>query len=628
MSQQLSCVSCGSNTRRLKLVSCLHPVCVACLEPRVQFDGSVQCPKCSINTSMLAAGSSLVAILPDSHPKRSKNRLSKNEATTASAAMCDDCAEDESATGSCADCGMNLCDVHAAGHPRSRSSHNHRVVPLSDGQEETATASMDPCSTRHYCGIHPRQVLSKYCVQCEQVTCQRCLDTGAHRGDGGDTQHQLLSIEEAAQNMRDAVNQNIRGCVSDSDGVIHTALEKVQHEMSNLYDDTEFASKEITDHFHYLRELLDAREKVLLEEVDQQRNSKLVELEAQIARLQDGLRHGQAVSEISQSCADDTDFLKMARWLNSAISQRKDVTRNDGEPCCRSQIVFCTVNVEDAAEAIKKVGAVQDFITFFGKDATLSVEDAYVDADLKIVENFKRAPPRVSEDFIAHLGLQISVHREDNEEVPTTPLQQVVAPDRLVSKCVRLTVTGKLTVSVQHRDQHLQGSPMLLNVTHYIPTFDEKRCHSNIRISNSGRTVSRGNHGDSTKFRSVCTSSIPTRYGTSSIRLRLDTCPSGSMHFYVGLCLSTAPQLDTLHRIPGEIFGWWSYDPQHQRPWQQGGVICLEVNHDENTLACFDECTRTRSVREIGHVTSTSLCWYFTLGLPRMPGTQLQLTIL
>ncbi|XP_065187541.1 E3 ubiquitin-protein ligase TRIM45-like isoform X1 [Sycon ciliatum] len=600
-SERVCCVSCGGTGRRLKLVSCLHSVCVACLEEHIHRDGYIKCPKCISKTPIPTVAFPLTH-LPDSYPKY-------GDETGASATnvqvMCDDCAEDEHATARCEDCGANLCSAHAHAHPRNRATRNHKLTSLSAEQQETAT---ERGSIQHYCAVHPRQVLSRYCVQCNQLACQKCMDTGAHSDT--DTQHQVLSIEAAAQKMRETVDGNISSCISDSEGVISSALGKVQAEISTVNDDAEFASKEITEQFNLLKKVLEAREKTLLDKVDRQKNGKLVQLEAQVCRLQDSLFHGQAVSTIFKTCSDQTDFLKIAHWLNSAIDQRKNVTEKDAEPCVHSHISYVGINAKNATKEIEEIGKVVDF-TQFSDALTVSAQDTRVNANMRIV--LKGAPlPVPFEECADRLRFKISVHDGSHAELPVTELQQV-SSDCLESRGEQQLTeeTGQLTVSVQYGERHVQGSPMQVRVTHPAqPVFDQSRCHEDITISNAGHTVRRAL---TSGYRSVCTSSIPTTHGTSSIRLRIDKTYDGDM--YICACSATVPRLDDVHSVKTEIFGWNGYwagytkgnGGQLGQSWVAGDIISLELDHDNQTLTGHHERTGSR---EVLHGITGTCCWY------------------
>ncbi|XP_065187512.1 uncharacterized protein LOC135818114 [Sycon ciliatum] len=597
-SERVCCVSCGGAGRRLKSVSCLHSVCVACLEESIHHDGYIKCPKCFSKTPIPTVAFPLTH-LPDSYPKQYGDETGAS--ATNVQVMCDDCADDEHATARCEDCGVNLCSAHAVSHPLFRATRNHKLTSLSAEQQETPS---ERGSIQHYCAVHPRQVLSRYCVQCNQLACQKCMDAGAHSDT--DTHHQVLPIEAAAQKMHETVEGNISSCISDSEGVISSALGKVQAEISTVNDDAEFASKEITEQFNLLKEVLEAREKTLLDEVDRQKNGKLVQLEAQVCRLQDSLVHGSTVSTIFKSCSDQTDFLKIAHWLNSAIDQRKNVAEKDAEPCVHSHISYHGINAKNATKEIEEIGKVVDF-TQFSDALTVSAQDTRVNADMSIV--LKGATLSVPfEECADRLRFKISVHDGSHEEVPVAELQQV-SSDCLQSKCEQLKETGQLTVSVQYGQRHVQGSPMEVNVYPYVqPVFDQSRCCGDITISNAGCTVRKGQHGCT----SVCTLSIPTNHGTSSIRLRIDKTHNGYM--YICACSATVPRLDNVHRVKTEVFGWNGCDGYKEcnggqlgQRWVAGDIISLELDHDNQTLTGYHERTDSR---EVLHGITGTCCWY------------------
>ncbi|XP_065186064.1 E3 ubiquitin-protein ligase TRIM45-like [Sycon ciliatum] len=599
MSDRLCCASCGSKARRLKLVSCLHAICIACLEKLVTFDGRVHCPKCFAKTPTPRSPASS---LPDNYPKPTTPGQSASSSEP-EPVLCDDCAEDEPATARCVNCGVNLCETHAASHPLFRATRNHKVASLTAEQEKNAPRTT---KLQHYCAFHPTQVLSNYCVPCDQLACQQCLDTGAHSKP--EQKHQLVPIQNAVQEMRQTVDTNFSSCLPDGDRLISTALDKVKKEMDCVNEAAEYASEEITEQFKQLKIALDAREQTLLEEVDQLRNKKLTLLESQVARLEDGIEVHQAASELSQSCDDDTDFVKMAHWLNNAVDRRKAVEGNDLEPCARSQIVFGRDNAPEVAGQIGNIGTVQDFADFTDGLAA-HIENAFENANLKIVIK-GNVPSGLSQECINRLRFNISVHDEDSMELPTTLLKEI-SGERLELTRTQLSTEGLLTVSVQYAEAHLQGSPKVKNDDQ--PIFDLSRCHGDITISSNERTI-RKSVGDST--RATCSSVLPAKHGISCIRMRIDeTSEYGDVH--ICACSSAKPKLKKLHDTKAEIFGWCGHVPDPKcnggrlgQQWQTGDIISLELDRDNQTLTGHHERTDSR---EVLHGITGTCCWYVTL---------------
>ena len=518
--------------------------------------------------------------------------------------MCDDCAEDEPATASCADCGTNLCSAHAVGHPLFRATRNHKVASLTAEQEKNVPRTT---KLQHHCAFHPTQVLSKYCFPCDQLACQQCLDTGAHRKP--EQKHQLVPIQNAVQEMRQTVDTNFSSCLPDGDRLISAALDKVKKEMDCVNEAAEYASKEIMEQFQQLKMALDSREQTLLEEVDQLRNKKLALLESQVARLEDGLEVHQAASELSQNCDDDTDFVKMAHWLNNAVDRRKAVEGTDLEPCARSQIVFGRDNAPEVAGQIGNIGTIEDFADFTDGLAA-HIENARVNANLKIVIK-RNVPSGLSQECINRLRFNISVHDEDSMELPTTLLKEI-SGERLELTRTQLSTAGQLAVSVQYAEAHVQGSPKVINIK---PTFDPNRCHGDITISNNERTIRKSVLGSSP--RATCSSLITAKHGTSCIRVRIDKTSHQFGDVRICACSSAEPRLETLHDTKAEIFGWRGYVPDPKcnggrlgQQWKTGDIISLELDHDNQTLTGHHERTDSR---EVLHGVTGIHCWYVAL---------------
>ena len=587
-------------------MSCFHALCTACLGQHVAFDGGVKCPKCFTKT-LVPTASPPVSALPNTYPKLAQGEISSSSIDVRVKVMCDECAKDEPATANCADCGANLCQTHAAAHPLFRATRDHKMTSLSAEQAETAVVAQR--FAQHYCGVHPNQVLSQYCIVCNQLACQQCLDTGAH----SEAQHEVLGIEQAAHSVREHLEKEVRHCISDGNAVIQTTVDKLGLAVENLHSDALAASVEVVSSFRKLKEALEAREKLVLAEIDRLRDDKLALYERQAERLQASLFQGQAAKDIAEACNDDVDLLKMSSWLNDAIAQRKRVLSDDVELCTASQIVFSADNIEKVSAEIQKAGATFELADSIAQ-ITPVVQDAFVNADMKItVEGGNPPLPTVSTEYFQRLRFKISVRSAEDEDLPTSAME-LVEPNRLLSKCKHLAAPGPLTVSVQFDGKHLQGSPMQIDVTQYEPTWESHDGQGKtLRYSTS---ASSGQYYRGHTLTSGWSGYIPNRYGKSMIRLRIDRIDGSNM--YICACSAAKPKANGVHDDPSELFGWRAADSAEPicnggrlgQPWKTGDILRLELNHDNRTLTGYHERTGRK---EVLHHASDALRWYVTL---------------
>eukprot|EP00117_Sycon_ciliatum_P020774 scpid35664/ scgid0814/ len=187
----LQCNGCGSSSTALKFVSCLHTLCVPCLQNSISFDGSIKCPKC-LSITPLRVGVEPMRSLPS--VTVSGDAVAGDE--TQGQPVCEECGDDTIATSGCENCQVKMCDAHAGVHPLNKITKGHIVTPLSQVEQASSSAGSTSRSaaTQHRCVLHTSEFVDGFCVQCDQLLCPKCKQTHSHRKD-----HQVLDIATAGQ---------------------------------------------------------------------------------------------------------------------------------------------------------------------------------------------------------------------------------------------------------------------------------------------------------------------------------------------------------------------------------------------------------------------------------------------
>ncbi|XP_065199027.1 uncharacterized protein LOC135830734 [Sycon ciliatum] len=634
----LNCVSCGCDKKRVKIVSCLHSVCVVCIERHIEEDGSITCPKCRACTPLQQAGCSPVLCLPDSYALVEGGGTEQK-----SGVSCDECMDVQAAVWRCATCSSHLCDLHGQGHKRSRATHDHEVLSLDAAVTETAatataagstaatatatgstaatatatgstaetTTAASATQSQHHCALHPSSILTKFCTKCKKLLCERCIGTGKHEEHKQD----VVPISAAAEKMRVSVNDLLLSCVSESDGVLESSIEKVQSSIRNLHDQIELASEEAVLFFRSLVEAIKKREASVLNELDELRSQALGPLEKQLARLQGSVSQTEVVSCLLDSCQDSVDFVRMSSWLVTALNGAAEVGKSDAEPCVVSGIVFAASDTRDLVAGISKAGLCADA----AKNKVRCSGNRKMGSDVEIdieVEQLSDAAT-ISQDQLRKIDVGVCVTNAGGKTVQCEPLQQS-STGHLVTKC-RPAAAGEYAVSTTIAGVPLKGSGVKFSVVPPapaqpapVPVFDINRCHGDIQISNNNRTISKSS---SYGWRSVCSSPIQEKCGSSAIQLRIDVTQQASI--YVCLCASSSPVLNGTHRTQGEVYGWYGYRANTWcggalgQPWQSNDVITLTLNHDDHSLTGLHH--RTGVTEVLHNIPTSNLCWYVSL---------------
>ncbi|XP_065187584.1 E3 ubiquitin-protein ligase TRIM45-like [Sycon ciliatum] len=606
----VTCVACGCENKRIKLVQCLHSLCISCLEQNVDEDGSITCPKCRTSTP-LQAGLSSTLSLPDSYAN-----VEGSGAEQKSAVSCDECMDVKVAVSRCATCSSHLCSVHTEGHKLSRATHGHEVLALTEAGTETAETATAASATQsqHHCALHSSSILTKFCTKCKKLLCERCIGTGKHEPHKQD----LVSINAAAEKMRASVNDLLLSCVSESDGVLESSIQKVQSTIRSLHDQIELASEEAVLFFRSLVETIQKRETSVLNELDDLQSQALGPLEKQLARLQGSVSQTEVVRGMLDACQDSVDFVRMSSWLVTALTSAAAVGKSNAEPCVVSGIVFAASDTRDLVAAISKAGlcvdAAKNKVRCSGNRKMGS--DVEIDIEMKHLSD----AATISQDQLRKIDVGVCVTNPDGKTVQCEPLQQS-STGHLVTKC-RPAAAGEYAVSTTIAGVPLKGSQVKFSVvlpapaqSAPVPVFDIDRCDKHIHISNNNRTIRRSSTGWS--WRSVCSSPIQEQCGSSAIQLRIDVIHYSCICVY--LCASSSPVLDWVHSTQGEVYGWCGYSADSTsrgggalgQPWKRNDLITLTLNHDDHSLTGLHH--RTGVTEVLRNIPTSNLCWYVSL---------------
>ena len=205
-SQGQACVVCKRfQPQDGKLLTCLHAVCVACLQDCVCSDGWIVCAVCPVRTLCSHRGIDLGKQLPDARPllyphsdfgkTEDGNHSQPAEGRDAKTTLCVVCLDnDEEMEGNycCGHCDRGpLCQSHAEKHTKKRSCHDHQIHRVFEQYPDENSQ----------CLYHPRYYVISFCQTCRRCICSKCLGGEEH------DDHTLESIPSAAQRHRTLLYQ-------------------------------------------------------------------------------------------------------------------------------------------------------------------------------------------------------------------------------------------------------------------------------------------------------------------------------------------------------------------------------------------------------------------------------------
>ena len=585
-----TCVSCGRNNRRAKLIKCLHSLCVCCLTKHLTSLNEIVCPSCGKLTPSPSAGKHQLLALPDSYVSANgySGRLEATKPVDQEMEVslhCDECFEDEKAVSTCMDCKAVLCELHAQSHARSRSTHNHKVQPIV--HEVNRAGQLHPGTeeqARMYCIIHQTQVLQLFCTTCQEFLCEQCLRGKSDCKNGNGSPHSVLPVEKAAQKMKAGVQKLLDDSTStDQESVLLRATENLKAANEQLHDRTEAVSEEVVKYFGDIVKLIKLREAELLEKLDLLCSAKLIPLEKQKVCIEETLSSQKSVSILLESCHDDYDLIRMAGWLEEAATAADEFIQNGTRPCVESHLVFQQPHKDQMVAAIACSGTVLDAADIDPNQSIMQCQPSVCineEICITVKASLENGSPACYVSNASVTLLTVEVMSPDHEALPCETSKSGEGDD-IVAK-FQPTKPGKHQVMARYGGRHFSGSPTEIMV--YTCRFDPFRCHGDIRLSSNHMTARVMNDG----WRSVCGADI-YRSGTVDINVRLDNTPNSDV--IICMCRSSSPQLDD-YQHDDTAFGWYGHDHSADywrgtrlgQPWKTGDIIHLSLDYDRHTL--------------------------------------------
>ncbi|XP_078575740.1 uncharacterized protein LOC144861644 [Branchiostoma floridae x Branchiostoma japonicum] len=258
--QFLACPVCMLHFRDPKVLPCLHTFCRECLQEWATKQTPLECPTCRTQVS-----------LPDQGVDGLRTNFYVNNLLDFAAAKkgaepgvpCQVCEGNvEGSKSWCADCAISMCESCTVIHRKFPYLKDHQVPT-----KETLKAEdgMNKIHRKRHCDKHENQELVFYCESCKALVCTAC--TVVDHRPGKD--HNPVEIATVARNKKETLQALLQDIDPRLKG-IQTSVKEVERKISNLAPSKEAATDRAKTYFRKLADLLQKREKEILNQIDEQ----------------------------------------------------------------------------------------------------------------------------------------------------------------------------------------------------------------------------------------------------------------------------------------------------------------------------------------------------------------------
>ena len=324
MEKEITCAICHCRYKDPKVLPCCHFYCKDCiLKPAGAADllKPFSCPECRAECKIPQTG---VDDLPTAFfINRMKEKFARLEQAFGKVeSLCELCCEGKP-DAFCHQCGKFLCSNCEESHQRMKALFpNHKTTPLAELKLHEAKQMFDRQVCLKNCDAHD-EPLKVFCFDCKCLICRDCT-VRDHNG------HNCEFNKIAAPMARNELTEKMKP-LQETRAEISESLKELQKLQSELSEQEIDLSQSIKGSFEELHQILERREKELLEDLAKRVKEKKAKLSSQEENLSISNTVIQNVFDYANQCiklSPDDEVMSMHAEILQQIS--KEVERHVG----------------------------------------------------------------------------------------------------------------------------------------------------------------------------------------------------------------------------------------------------------------------------------------------------------
>lgn len=651
------CVSCDKQQPRDgKLLHCLHVICRSCLSDSIRDPGCVCCALCGHTTTPPRHGADLSKQLIDcrfvlygtSTDNGTSAKLTATETRASSPSpKCQSCLDidiSREAEYECPDCDNEpFCSQHAERHSSRRQFAGHRPRSLKLAERQQSSNGTD--HAEHFCILHSKHAIIKFCQTCRHGVCQRCIY-------GGHGEHELLELGAAADAERTELKKALSatdvlsaetkssqnsatsasasaatasGVATASTAANASAAADAEKKVSNksvvqyvgaqakdlsrridkVKEDTLEASAVINRKFEEIHKLVEARKDLLLADVEQ-RNWSLLEplqLKAQQLRVWQET-HATAKSLAAHLLSPDSNYVDVLHLSPIVVETLKRLTDDHEADAAGDDGLRIIAQGEETfaqlTECLKAAVTVSDAL-FDVSSATIRMSDRKRVGDvINISVQFftgKRRQP-VSVQVVSHHVT--CVLRSPKEEKVFLPVTLPEAAESQDSGAVTVSFTpehpGKYSLELRACGK---GNKIDFEVDSPV-RLSNVRAPDAIALSNGGRKAHMTKKGN---YFALAEDGFTTGKHCWSIKVHTCLVDGDENKRYIGAGVAAMPTGSNFNSqfVTNASFYWRSSGYSvpggcGSKPWANGDVLHFTLSCEDRTIEMVHERTGDHKV--------------------------------
>ena len=345
---QLTCPVCLDQYDNPKTLPCLHSFCLKCIQQLpLKLEGDkklIDCPTCRTEVKLPSNGvedlQSAFFINSLMEVKHVLNVSSKQQV------LCENCEEQQDASGYCKQCQTWLCEGCVAHHKKWKRFSSHKVASIKDVASTTSPLIEEEVMS---CSNH-KEPLKVYCETCQALICRDCTirthrDHDYHLVSDMFPKH-LEEIESILCSLKEKLS-------ATTDNI--TAIGKRE---SEIKDHEKALRKDIDSYVQSLIEFLRASQQEMVERMHTivEKNLKLLAQQKKEAEI--ALEQLQSCAEYVEQCLQHGShqqvLMEKAKMVHRMKQMNEQTDPNEFEPQEKPNIFFSKNDI--LQEKCKSIG--------------------------------------------------------------------------------------------------------------------------------------------------------------------------------------------------------------------------------------------------------------------------------
>ncbi|XP_065536899.1 transcription intermediary factor 1-alpha isoform X1 [Lathamus discolor] len=358
-----TCGVCGQpiQSRRPKLLPCLHSVCLRCLpqperylmlppaipfsavgtpkepQPPVPSSSSVSSPASPVHCTPVGVIRCPICGQECAERHIIDNFFVKDTTEVPSSTVeksnqvCTSCDDNAEANGFCVECVEWLCKTCIRAHQRVKFTKDHTVRQ----KEEVSPEAVGVTSQRPvFCPYHKKEQLKLYCETCDKLTCRDC-QLLEHK------EHRYQFIEEAFQNQKVIIETLITKLMEKTKYIKYTG-KQIQNRILEVNQNQKQVEQDIKVAIFTLMVEINKKGKALLHQLEtlaKEHRMKLLQQQQEVAGLSKQLEHVMNFSKWAVSSGSSTALLYSKRLITYRLRYLLRA-RCDASPVTNNTIQF------------------------------------------------------------------------------------------------------------------------------------------------------------------------------------------------------------------------------------------------------------------------------------------------